>query len=82
VIKVLVGNKIDLVDERKVPRTEAEELASKVNAQYFEVSAKTGDGINALFLLVATTTLKAALQKSESAHRVKVNAKKSFCILL
>lgn len=37
---LLVGNKIDLVDERKVQREEGEELAAKLNAKFFEVSAK------------------------------------------
>ena len=48
---VAVGNKTDLESEREVSYSEA---ASKFAAlsppvQYFEVSAKTGQGVNAMF---------------------------------
>ena len=38
--KVLVGNKCDLTDERKVTRIEAEKRAEEHNMKYFETSAK------------------------------------------
>jgi small GTP-binding protein len=44
----LVGNKVD-VDARAVPEAEARQKAAALQAQYFEVSAKTGAGVDALF---------------------------------
>ena len=45
---VLCGNKIDLV-EREVKKEEGEALAQKEGLLFFEVSAKTGDGIKNMF---------------------------------
>lgn len=52
-ILYLVGNKIDLVDEREVSSVEAESLAENYGAAYFEVSAKTSIGVHDLFVSVA-----------------------------
>jgi len=38
---VLVGNKVDLLDNRAVEREQGEELASRWNCPFFETSAKT-----------------------------------------
>ena len=44
---ILVGNKCDL--NREVSKEEAEKIASKYGINYFEVSAKTGFGVDDLF---------------------------------
>ena len=46
VSKVLIGNKCDLVNERQVDAEEAKSLAEKINCNYYEASAKTGQNIN------------------------------------
>ncbi|KAF0971803.1 hypothetical protein FDP41_010026 [Naegleria fowleri] len=46
---VLVGNKKDVDHMRNVTREEAEELARELGIKYFEVSAKTNDGIKEVF---------------------------------
>ena len=41
---ILVGNKCDLENERKVPKEEGESFANKLNVKFYETSNK--DGIN------------------------------------
>ncbi|MCF2141704.1 MAG: GTP-binding protein [Candidatus Lokiarchaeota archaeon] len=47
--RVLVGNKLDLTDERVVSRSEGLALAEQLNARYYETSAKTGVNLEKLF---------------------------------
>ena len=42
---ILIGNKIDLEDERVVTEEEARHFANKFKIKYFETSAKTNIGI-------------------------------------
>lgn len=53
---VLVGNKIDL--DRKVEREEAEKLAAKLDCEYMETSAKTGENIDKVFVKLAKSCLE------------------------
>jgi small GTP-binding protein len=51
---VVVGNKVDLENERVVGSSTAEALARKLNAvDYVETSAQSGVGINELFTKIA-----------------------------
>ena len=47
--RVLVGNKIDLVGERKVSKKEAEDLAKTFGITFFETSAKANIGLQEAF---------------------------------
>ena len=50
---VLIGNKIDNVQERKIGKEQGDKLASEIGVKFFETSAKTGEGINeSVFFLV------------------------------
>ncbi len=55
---ILVGNKIDLVDQRVIPPEQGEELAKKLNLSYIETSAKTGENINDAFKMLALEMIK------------------------
>ena len=46
---VLVGNKIDLQQDRKVTKESAEELATEYGMDFYEVSALSGENIDQLF---------------------------------
>ena len=49
----LVGNKIDLTNDRDVSFEEGTELAKKLDLSYAETSAKTGENINDSFKMLA-----------------------------
>ena len=50
VIFILVGNKIDLTEERKVKEEEAKKYADEHNYIFQELSALTGEGVQELFM--------------------------------
>ena len=53
VLKILVGNKNDLVDLRSVPKKDSMAFAKKIKAlTYIETSAKTGDNVNESFHMI------------------------------
>lgn len=59
----LVGNKLDLANEREVQVDEAEEYRQRINAvMYMEVSAKTGQAIEQLFTFVASEAIRSRAQ--------------------
>ncbi len=51
--RVLVGNKIDLEDQRKIIKPHTQHLSEKLNAEYFETSAKTGVNVDKMFRRMA-----------------------------
>jgi len=62
---ILVGNKIDLEDQRQVSHEEGEELAKKLSLPYIETSAKTGENINDAFRMLALQLIKKYLVAEE-----------------
>ena len=55
---MVLGNKSDMADEREVSREDAEQLARKIDAIYFETSALTGSGIREAFAALAVELKK------------------------
>ncbi|MBS7287973.1 MAG: GTP-binding protein [Candidatus Freyarchaeota archaeon] len=60
---ILVGNKIDLLSERKVKHEEGVHLAEKLGAPYFESSAKTNEKVYDVFVFLASLIFKYSVKK-------------------
>ncbi|KAL4239000.1 hypothetical protein ACF0H5_003704 [Mactra antiquata] len=58
---ILVGNKTDLVDDRKVTTDEGKTLATKIGIPFIETSAKTGDNITEMFETLVKKTPRSGL---------------------
>ncbi|KAJ1931203.1 GTP-binding protein, partial [Linderina macrospora] len=58
VTMVLVGNKIDLKDQRVVSFEEADAMAKEFDCPYIETSAKTNNNISELFVKSVSETTK------------------------
>jgi len=56
--RILIGNKVDLKDERKIILPMAEHLSEKLNAPYFETSALTGETVKEVFQKIAELVFK------------------------
>ncbi|UCD01007.1 MAG: GTP-binding protein [Promethearchaeota archaeon] len=55
---ILIGNKIDLKDQRVIPTERGKELAAKIKASHFiETSAKLGENIEEAFSLLVNQIL-------------------------
>jgi small GTP-binding protein len=63
-IVTLIGNKSDLVDQRKVTSNEAESFAQLHQLAYFETSALAGDNIQEAFHRTAATIIRRSLPVS------------------
>jgi small GTP-binding protein len=61
--RVLIGNKIDLKDERKIILPMAEHLSEKLAAAFFETSALTGENVKSIFQKIAELTLRSKLEE-------------------
>lgn len=58
ICKVMVGNKNDLVDDRKISVQEAKELAKQYSMDYFDASAKLNKGVTECFEALMTQVYK------------------------
>ena len=65
---VLVGSKVDLIDERVLARKAGEEMALKHGMMYAEASAKTGENVNEMFQRMGSSLV---MQDEEEQDEVK-----------
>ena len=81
VITVLVGNKVDLDDDRRVSKERARQYAENNDIELemvFEVSAKEGTGVKEMFNAIALK-VKPAAAETRSQNQAKVGRKKEKC---
>ncbi|OHT06020.1 small GTP-binding protein [Tritrichomonas foetus] len=73
----VIGNKIDLVDERTVTEEQGQEVAKKHGAEYFEISATTGTNIDKMIARVAEVALAQVKDEQPQTSVVTIKAEKN-----
>ncbi|KAG1147807.1 hypothetical protein G6F37_002241 [Rhizopus arrhizus] len=80
-IVILVGNKTDINEKRKVTTEEGEKKAKELNIMFIETSAKAGHNVKSLFRKVAQAlpgiNSQSQLASSEKDSMQKINLDKS-----
>ena len=77
---VLVGNKLDLTDNRVISYEDALNYSKQISAKfYIETSAVTGTGINQLFQQLADETIKRTIPKEIDAVPKENSERKRNC---
>jgi Ras-related protein Rab-1A len=66
-VKVLVGNKADLADERQVETDAAQKFSERLGITFFETSAKTAANVKEVFLGMAKQLLDKEDKKKQAA---------------
>ena len=74
--KVLLGNKLDLEDNRQVPKEDAEQLAKELGCKFFEGSAKTGENIQEALDEVARISFEKNKSSKDVDKRKTIKLKK------
>ena len=78
-IKFLIGNKCDLIDNIVITREEGNKKASNIDAVYYEVSAKTGDGIQDLLKSVAQLYIEKLNNGEITNKKNQIDEKHNSC---
>jgi small GTP-binding protein len=76
---VVVGNKTDMVEDRKIPTAEGEVFAQSRAFLFTEISAKTGEGVKPLFDTL-TRAIVTARTSTAPRHRELSPAAASGCM--
>ena len=85
---ILVGNKCDLKDARKVPKVEGQKAAKNYNMTFFETSCKDGDNVEKCFRELAQKIIERKKQNQKNQtlagkklEKEKEQKKKDDCCL-
>mmetsp|Transcript_124413 Transcript_124413/g.387340 ORF Transcript_124413/g.387340 Transcript_124413/m.387340 type:complete len:205 (+) Transcript_124413:95-709(+) len=75
--RILVGNKSDLADLRKVAKEDGEALAAKFNMAFFETSAKSGENVDNAFLKIADEVVAQRYANAPPSNQARLELKGS-----
>jgi small GTP-binding protein len=78
-IVTLIGNKLDLADQRKVTSNEAESFAQLHQLAYFETSALAGDNIQEAFHRTAAAIIRRSLPVLGPVQNLQPAAEQASC---
>ena len=70
VILFLVGNKVDLADQRQVSEEDGQKKAAEYGMTYIETSAKLGQNVKTLFKKIALKLVPEASQKTGTEQNI------------
>jgi len=78
---VLIGNKIDNINERKITKEQGDKLASEIGVKFFETSAKTGEGVNesVFFLVKKIFDNDPEVKNKYNGRNLRLNKKRRKC---
>jgi small GTP-binding protein len=62
---ILIGNKADLINERRIAKEDAEDLATRLECSHMETSAKEGTNVESMFFNIARICYQNALHMQE-----------------
>lgn len=74
---IIVGNKLDLIEQREVNRSDAIALAKTFGAAYFETSAKFGNNVNEIYCQMVRI-----INQHRERVSIKQKTKYSHCTIL
>ena len=79
----LIGNKIDLTDNRKISKEKGEELAEEYKIPFFEASAKSGENVDEVFkaLYKKISEVYGDLEREKGSKLNKKNKNKGICCI-
>ena len=77
----LIGNKIDLTDQRKISKEQGEELAEEFKIPFFEASAKSGKNVDEVFkaLYNKICEIYGDLERERGSKLIKKSKMKKKC---
>ena len=77
----LIGNKIDLTDQRKISKEQGEELAEEFKIPFFEASAKSGENVDEVFKALYEKIIEVYgdLEREKSSKLNKKQKNKGKC---
>ena len=87
--KLLVGNKCDLADEKRVETSQAKDFAENMEVPFIETSAKTAKNVEETFVMMASAIKERLSQSLENPYDPQGNVaivsrkstKKKFCAI-
>lgn len=71
--RLLLGNKVDLAEQRVISKQEGEDLAKKIGAHYYETSAKDAINIDKAFYELNETLMDIHIRSKDQANATGTN---------
>ena len=82
-VRILVGNKSDLINHNEVDVSKAQEFANTNNMDFFEISAKNGTNVNECFMHTTKRIINEYDPYSiDSTPNISNSEHKCHCIVL